>query len=442
MKRKRTNGLETTPANIRDGRANRMLRQADVQAERLISILRMGLSAALFVGVSGLLFNLETAGLGIRRTELIYLLCGAGAYFLLGATNFYYSHPDRFRFWQSWLFNALEVTILGVQLYIDVRSTDTPSLVALASPLLLVATLVIAIQALRYRLELHIFTALLLIGVCAAVTFHDPMAQQPWTDAVIEEMRVLYSPPPNMMRMIILITLAFVVGAAVYRSKRLALQVAKEVEDAENLRRFLPAELRRDLNDEALSELRRPKMQDVAIVMNDLRGFTEMTDLTDGDRVASMLSWFRTLVIDAVELHGGVVDKFIGDGAMAIFGLNGDLRSAVTDAFGAVEYILARSDGGDLFRDSAGTRRVAIGVHAGPALVGAFGDNRRLEFTALGTTVNIASRLESLAKERDLRLVMSHSASEMGALEKPNFVDLGAVEVRGISKPVAAVGLT
>jgi len=76
-----------------------MLRQSDVQAERIIAILRIVLFAALFFGVGSLLMRLETAGLGIRQFELVLLLFGSAAYFMLGSDNFYFSHPDRFRFW-------------------------------------------------------------------------------------------------------------------------------------------------------------------------------------------------------------------------------------------------------------------------------------------------------------------------------------------------------
>ncbi|WP_299296599.1 hypothetical protein, partial [uncultured Tateyamaria sp.] len=71
-------------------RGAQMLRQSDVQAERIIARLRMVLSAALFFGVLGLLVNMESAGLGIRQFELAFLLVGAGAYFLMGAVNFYF----------------------------------------------------------------------------------------------------------------------------------------------------------------------------------------------------------------------------------------------------------------------------------------------------------------------------------------------------------------
>lgn len=419
-----------------------MLRQSDIQAERIIAILRMVLSAALFFGVSGLLLRLETAGLDIRQYELVLLLCGAAAYFALGVVNFYFSHPDRFRFWQSWLFNALEVFLLGVQLYIDVSSAGTPSLVALASPLVLVAALVLCIQALRYRLELHIFTAVLLILVCAAITFHSPLLDQPWGGAAIEEMRVLYSPPPNVMRLIILTTLAFVIGTAVYRARKLVVRVAREVEDSDNLRRFLPEELNKDLSNDALQKLRVPQRRETAILMIDLRGFTELTDSLEATEVADILLWFRSLVLDATERHDGLVDKFVGDGAMMIFGLHADPSGAVANAFAAFHHIA----GGVAEKNSnrvanAAEIVIAGGLHSGPALVGAFGDDRRLEFTALGKTVNVTSRFEAIAKEGDLRLVVSEYSLNSSALDQSKFKDLGTVAVRGVAEPIKIAGL-
>ena len=419
-------------------RASEMLWQSDIQAERIIAVLRMVMSTALFLGVGGLLLQMETAGLTIRQVELVFLLAGAGAYFLLGLVNFYFSHPDRFRFWQSWLFNALEVILLGCQIYIDVRSETTPSLLALASPLVLVATLVLCVQALRYRLELHIFTGVFLILVCAAITFHSPQLDQLWSKAVIEEMRALYSPPPNVMRIVILTTLALVIGTAVYRSRRLVVRVAKEVEDSSNLRRFLPDELRNDLSDDALQTLRVPQRKQVAIAMIDLRGFTELSDTLNASEVADILLWFRSLVLDAAERHNGFVDKFVGDGAMLIFGLHSDPPDTAVNAFDACDFIFAGVDERNL--NSATNVAVATGLHGGPALVGAFGDNRRLEFTALGKTVNIASRLEAIAKENDLRIVASESTLSEAKMPFADFRHLGPVAVRGISEPIKVAG--
>lgn len=428
--------------NLAVSRGARLLRQSDFQAERLIAILRMVLSSALFIGVSGLLLNLDSAGLTARRFELVFLLFGAAAYFTLGVVNFYFSNPKRFKFWQSWLFNALEVGLLGAQLYIDVHDPATPSLTALASPLLLVVTLVLAIQALRYRLELHIFTALLLLVVCAVVTFHAPLVGEPWSNAVAEEMRILYSPPPNVMRFVILATLALVVGTAVYRSRRLVLRVAKEVEDADNLRRFLPGELSADLSDEALRDLRTPQKRDVAILMMDLRRFTEMTETLGTSQIAEVLTWFRGLVIDAAEQHHGIVDKFVGDSAMLIFDRQSSPEKSVSDAIAAFRRVVdgVNRRNGDTAPNS-NPIDLAAGIHRGSALVGAFGDDRRLEFTALGTPVNVASRLEAYAKQQNLQLVISASSIDSGDQNFCEFTDHGEIPVRGLSEPIRVLGL-
>ncbi len=423
-------------------RGARLLRQSDVQAERIIARLRMVLSAALFCGVGGLLLNMQTAGLGVRQFELAFLLLGAAAYFLLGAVNFYFSHPDRFRFWHSWLFNALEVALLGLQLFIDVRSETTPSLVALASPLVLVAALVLCVQALRYRLELHIFTAAFLIAVCAGVTFYSPLLDQPWRASVIEEMSVLYSPPPNVMRIVILATLALVIGTAVYRSRKLVERVAKEVEDASNLRRFLPGELGAELSDDALLQLRVPQRREVVIAMIDLRGFTELSDSLSANEVADLLLWFRSLVLDAAEQHNGVVDKFVGDGAMMIFGLHDDPAEASSNGLAALNHIIDAVDQRNANRLTGDTKiDIAAGLHSGPALVGAFGDDRRLEFTALGKTVNIASRLEAVAKENNMQLVASEAVLALSDTFADSLQRLGPVTVRGIANPIQILGL-
>ena len=423
----------------KSNRGAQMLRASDVRAERIIAVLRMVLSAALFFGVGGLLLQLETAGLSIRKYELAFLLCGAAAYFTLGVINYYFSHPTRFRFWQSWVFNALEVILLGGQLYIDVRDASTPSLVALASPLILVIALVLSIQALRYRLELHIFTSVLLIVICAVITFHSPLLDQDWGVAVIEEMRVLYSPPPNVMRFVILATLALVIGTAVYRSRKLVVRVAKEVEDSDNLRRFLPGELHNDLSNEALQKLRTPQRREVAVLMIDLRGFTELTENLEASQVADILLWFRSLVLNAAEQHDGVVDKFVGDGAMMIFGLKGDALLTAHNAFAAFSDIAGGVDQRNMTQ--APGVAIAAGLHAGPALVGAFGDDRRLEFTALGRTVNIASRLEAIAKEKNLKLVASAQTLSDGKIDQDAFERLGPVAVRGIVEPITVTGL-
>ena len=228
-----------------------------------------------------------------------------------------------------------------------------------------------------------------------------------------------------------------------YRSRKLVERFAKEAEDASNLRRLLPGELRKELSDDALQKLRVPQRREVVIAMIDLRGFTELSDTLTANEVADLLLWFRSLVLDATGRHDGVVDKFVGDGALMIFGLHDDPAVASSNALAAFKHINDAVDkrNANRLKDEAAVT-IAAGLHSGPALVGAFGDDRRLEFTALGKTVNIASRLEAIAKEKDMRLIASEAVLGRSASFADGLQSLGAVTVRGIGNPIQIVGLT
>ncbi|MEO1612447.1 MAG: adenylate/guanylate cyclase domain-containing protein, partial [Pseudomonadota bacterium] len=132
-----------------------------------------------------------------------------------------------------------------------------------------------------------------------------------------------------------------------------------------------------------------------------------------------MLTTYRASVLDAVGAHGGVVDKFIGDGALVLFGLGE--RDGAADAVAAAETLARR------LKDAP--YRVGIGLHYGEAMVGAVGDDRRLEFTVIGDVVNVASRIEALTKEEES--VALASAEALGEAPREGWRALGARSLRG-----------
>ena len=121
-----------------------------------------------------------------------------------------------------------------------------------------------------------------------------------------------------------------------------------------------------------------------------------------------LLRGFHTRVEQAVFAHGGMVDKFMGDGAMACFGVPDVSPTAAADAVGAALALLTAleqpADG------VAGPLKVGIGIHAGPVLMGDIGGARQFQFTVIGDTVNTASRLESLTRQHDTSLIVSEAA--------------------------------
>jgi adenylate cyclase len=147
----------------------------------------------------------------------------------------------------------------------------------------------------------------------------------------------------------------------------------------------------------------------VAALFCDLRGFTQLSESKLPYDVVFLLNRYFAIVDKVVTEAGGVVDKFIGDGAIALFGLEADFdvacRQALTAAAGLSEALsgLNQSLAAELERPL----RLAIGLHGGPAIVGQMGSGRAAGLTAIGDTINTASRLEGLAKQRDVELAVS-----------------------------------
>lgn len=144
-----------------------------------------------------------------------------------------------------------------------------------------------------------------------------------------------------------------------------------------------------------------------------------------------------------MEAEGGHLDKFIGDGALALFGLNGPPDLACRQAFAAVAAIseavetLSRH-----VREEVGTDlRLAMGLHVGQAVVGRMGYGRASGLTAIGDTINVASRLEGVAKQLDVLLAVSLQTAERAGLSPaPGDVRVTTIRGRAAPLPVWIVG--
>lgn len=170
----------------------------------------------------------------------------------------------------------------------------------------------------------------------------------------------------------------------------------------------------------------------VAVLFADIRGFTTISEGKLPYDVVFLLNRYFRATGQAVEAAGGRLDKFIGDGVMAIFGLNQDPQTACRQALDAARRMALALD--DLNEAMSGDLdvplRIGIGLHAGPAIVGEMGYARAAQITAIGDTVNTASRLESMTKEFGVELVVSQELLDRAG------IDLGEaprheVDIRG-----------
>ncbi|RCW82309.1 adenylate/guanylate cyclase domain-containing protein [Phyllobacterium bourgognense] len=177
--------------------------------------------------------------------------------------------------------------------------------------------------------------------------------------------------------------------------------------------------------------------QEIVIFFCDIRSFTMLTEAQLPYDIVFLLNRYFAIVGQAVERAGGRLDKFIGDGAMALFGLRGSPEDACRNALKAAARIVSEIDrlNDELSAELSMPLRVAIGIHSGPAIVGAMGYGNVKNLTAIGDTVNVASRLETIAKELDTTLVVSEPTIELAGSDTAD-LESHEISIRGRAQPL------
>lgn len=175
--------------------------------------------------------------------------------------------------------------------------------------------------------------------------------------------------------------------------------------------------------------------REITVLFSDIRGFTTLSEKRTPQQVVELLNRYFSLQVEVVFRHGGSLDKFIGDCIMAFWGapLNDPLH-----ACNAVAAALEMAEVLQRFKQELGEQDadfdVGIGIHSGPAVVGLIGSEQRREYTAIGDTVNLASRIEGLTKGVSRILVSRATMQACGTAF--DFVAHGSYKVKGRAEDV------
>ncbi|MGH6960812.1 MAG: adenylate/guanylate cyclase domain-containing protein, partial [Dongiaceae bacterium] len=187
----------------------------------------------------------------------------------------------------------------------------------------------------------------------------------------------------------------------------------------------------------------------VTVLFADLFNFTAMSSSMPGEQIIGLLREFHALVEDAVFACDGTLDKYIGDGLMATFGTPRPGAQDATNAVRCARQMVTALNGWNLRREAAGAPRLQIGVglHHGEVTLGDVGSARRLEYTVVGDTVNVASRIESISRALDTAIIVSDAVFEAvrregGEAVLKGFRDLGTHPIRGRRETIDLWGLT
>ena len=176
-------------------------------------------------------------------------------------------------------------------------------------------------------------------------------------------------------------------------------RLAREEVARANYSRFMPEYVVKQLLDSPDSFRLGGVNQTITVLFADIRGFTALSEREKPEKVVGLLNRYFSVMTEIIFAHGGTLDKYIGDGLMAIFGAP---TASPEDALNAVKAAVTMQKrlatlNEELRNEGYGQISVGIGLHTGEATIGYIGSDRRSEYTAIGDTVNLASRLESNA---------------------------------------------
>lgn len=204
------------------------------------------------------------------------------------------------------------------------------------------------------------------------------------------------------------------------------------------LGKYLPDEVARQILADPEKLTLKGEKREIFALFSDLQGFTKLSHAIPPETVATLLNDYLQRLSEVVLQHGGTIDKFVGDAVVAFWGAP---IARPGDAERAVDCAIAMWKCGEIFRQTApddvppiGTTRV--GLHFGEAIVGNFGGDDRIQYTALGDAMNTAARLESANKQTGTGVLVSEDVvRQLG--EARSFRHLGRVSLSGRSTPIA-----
>ncbi len=398
------NTLRTTP--VLSDATHRLIREADTGALQRAGMARMVtaglLLLAVLVATAGVELGNPMARKQIAAAELTLVLFGASGW--VGA----WLASKRIAIAQLPVITAMTdaFLVLGNLAYSH-WGLGIPGSLFAAFPVTWVVPITMAAAAIHYQPRLQAFVAAIYVVGLSLIAFSGGFMSIEERQQDLAAIAGLFSMQTNMVR-IVMVFAAGLILILVARQGRLMLERAvRETTLRVNLTRYLPRELAPILTDQAFASLRQGRRIPVTVMFVDIRASTTFGETMEPAQLAVFITSFRRRVLRAASRHGGVIDKFTGDGALILFGVPGAQDGDAARALACGRTLLTLIDRWNAKRGFVPPVRLGIGIHTGDVFCGVVGDESRLEFTVVGETVNIASRIEQATKATDCELLAS-----------------------------------
>src|SRR5215471_2509178 len=303
---------------------------------------------------------------------------------------------------------------------------------ALFTPAILLYPIFIVLSTFRLNARLSVFTGAV-AGIeysIMALYFADASSR-----AVVEP--ILTAVPHHLLRALLLFITGVVTGLATVQIKKRILNSFVMIQERNRIRRTFGEYVSPVVMDKLLTlqPHLRSELRSVCVMFLDIRNFTAFAEKQRPEAVFSYLESLFEFMIEIVNRHHGVINKFLGDGFMAVFGAPLSNGADCLNAIAAAREILVRVN------DEVAAGRilpttVGIGLHFGEAVTGSIGSSLRKEYAVIGDVVNLASRIEQLNKQFGSQILISESVWNAAGETTDAVIPMGEVKVKGRETPI------
>jgi adenylate cyclase len=329
---------------------------------------------------------------------------------------------------------------------------EQPAAFYLKAPTLLYVFIFIALRALRFS-AWYVLLAGALAALGWLVLLHYALLTSAEPNMGVTRDYVRYMTSSMILlgaefdKIIAILLSTLILAIAILRARRLLIVSVVEGSAHRDLSRFFAPEIAgRITSAEHRIQPGQGEVREAAIVICDIRGFTQIAMTMAPNQLMALLAEYETRMVRVIQGHGGSIDKFMGDGIMATFGAAVATRSYAADALRAIHDLAAAAEAWAEERRAAGQTPLSIGfaAAAGRVVFGAVGDASRLEFTVIGEPVNLAAKIEKqnkVEKVTALTTAQTLALAEAQGFRPPAAEHRPARAVEGLAEPVDLVVL-
>jgi adenylate cyclase len=324
---------------------------------------------------------------------------------------------------------------------------ETTLSVALKNALFVAIFVLIALRALRFEpvwVWLSGLTAAVGWTILTLCAWHEAGPAGQTMDFVVAATSGRIDIHDEIIRVSAILIVTAVLAVALARARLTLERAVASGQSADALSRFFDSEVADQITTTDLAPMAgQSVMREAAIMFTDLRGFTRASaSLSPADLIA-LIGEYQNVVLPVVRAHGGNIDKFMGDGILASFGAVRASSTYAADALRCVGALLEASQRWTREREARGFDALAIGIGIahGPVTFGIIGVERRLEYTVIGETVNLAAKLEKHNKAERARACAPATLVSLAVAQDPNapatgFVTRHTCAVAGVAEPM------